>query len=365
MRKQRNSNFELVRIAAMFFIILHHLMVHCINVQLNQSVLFNSPPVFYKRLLLLNFFILSGKLGNSLFILISGYFLAGNTRTDITRSIKKILLQIAFASCVLTFASFAYQYFVRQDVTDLIDINIFNNSWWFAGYYILILMVGVLFLNRYLSGCTQKQYLTLIAILFASCSMGWIGTFLHGISEGVRILVAGVFLYALGGYIRKYNPFDRVRTWAVIMFIFLLCGLVIVTGYNDMISHINDYIRNPQEPFHQGFSAYYDYGIMVLLFGISLFELGRRIRIKPNRVINYIGASTFMVYLMHENTLMRRVWRKFDWNAAYYYHPGLFFERMAFWVVAVFVVGVASYAVFELTEKMLLSKPFKKLIFKE
>ena len=68
-KKSRSSNIELLRIAAMMMIILHHMVVHCIYVQLTDASsiarmnngLFNHP-FFYKKLLILASIVPSGVL---------------------------------------------------------------------------------------------------------------------------------------------------------------------------------------------------------------------------------------------------------------------------------------------------------------
>lgn len=80
--KTRSSNIELLRILAMFMIIIFHISDHCVKVQLTDTAsmlrmnngLF-CEPVFYKKLLLLSTFAPMGKIGNVIFITISGYFM--------------------------------------------------------------------------------------------------------------------------------------------------------------------------------------------------------------------------------------------------------------------------------------------------
>ena len=72
--KTRSSNIELLRILAMFMIIIFHISDHCVKVQLTDTAsmlrmnngLF-CEPVFYKKLLLLSTFAPMGKIGNVIF----------------------------------------------------------------------------------------------------------------------------------------------------------------------------------------------------------------------------------------------------------------------------------------------------------
>lgn len=84
--KVRSSNIELLRIVAMFMIVTYHIVVHCVDVQLTSSdpsgvaaYGFFDHPVFYKRILILNTIMTFGIVGNAIFILILGYFLASRT----------------------------------------------------------------------------------------------------------------------------------------------------------------------------------------------------------------------------------------------------------------------------------------------
>lgn len=76
MKKQRSSNFELLRIVAMFMIVLYHIYIHCISGQLTDggTGLFTTPQ-FSKKLTILALIAPMGMIGNHIFILISGYFI--------------------------------------------------------------------------------------------------------------------------------------------------------------------------------------------------------------------------------------------------------------------------------------------------
>lgn len=364
LKKQRESNFELLRIIAMLFIVIFHVMTNCVRPQLSQVDLFSNPPHAYKRILLLYCSMLCGTMGNNIFILISGYFLAGKAEINIGNTIKKIISQVAFAACVLTLGSFAHYLLINRQLGVFMDISCFNDDWWFVGYYLVIVVIGGLFLNRYLMKQTQKQQLTLLAILFAIFSLPFPGGILAAVTYKLRVLTSGIFLYVLGGYIRKYNPFERVKTRAIVAFMLLLGGLVLISQYNIMIGQINVFYLNHPDSFDYAMEPAPDFTISVLLLAISVFEIGRRIPVKHSRVINYIGASTFMNYLIHENRYMHAKWKKYDWITTYYYRPLVFFGWLLLWVILTFLMGIVFYAIYEGIQKMISSKTFKNMFFK-
>ena len=69
-KKERNSNFELLRIIAMLMIVFHHFSVH-------GGFNYELTDISFNRLWLY-FISMGGKIGVDIFVLISGYFLITN-----------------------------------------------------------------------------------------------------------------------------------------------------------------------------------------------------------------------------------------------------------------------------------------------
>lgn len=114
----RLSNIEMLRILAMIMIIAHHLTYHCFRFQLEDRTMFAlgeffNKSIFYKKLLFHQFFMASGKIGNDIFFLISGYFLI-NREIDLIKTIRKVLSQLAFTILVLVILSYIYIYIYKS-----------------------------------------------------------------------------------------------------------------------------------------------------------------------------------------------------------------------------------------------------------
>ena len=80
--RQRESNMELLRILAMFFIIMFHIVFLAVYPQLNDNghfpdgVAYFDAAQFNKKLLIPALIMPLGNVGNDIFLLISGYFMA-------------------------------------------------------------------------------------------------------------------------------------------------------------------------------------------------------------------------------------------------------------------------------------------------
>ena len=105
---KRNANIELLRIVAVMGIILHHIVVHCINGQLinasnaqQMSMRVFSQPKFYSQLMLLVPGTTFGPIGNNIFIIITGYFMIDKPDINLLKISKKLLFQLVFATLAL------------------------------------------------------------------------------------------------------------------------------------------------------------------------------------------------------------------------------------------------------------------------
>lgn len=109
-KKVRSSNFELLRILAMFLIINFHLTLYGVIHPITQgsTEYFNHPAV-YLKLFILYTVRPWGKIGVALFVIISGYFMVKKgSSVNLFSTAKKLFLHLAFASIFLVFGSTFY-----------------------------------------------------------------------------------------------------------------------------------------------------------------------------------------------------------------------------------------------------------------
>lgn len=356
--KNRSSNFELLRIIAMLMIIAYHIYCHCVNVQLTDVNLIDKLdngwfcyPHFYKRLLIVIFVSPMGKIGNEIFILISGYFMVSKVNDiNIVKITKKLLLQQGFAAINLVVGSFILYRIIQPSFkVSMLNINFFNGMSWFVGYYFLVVLIAFLFLNKYIDSIGKNDYQKLLIILFAFTQLSWAGSIVNNLAGGMVTLVTGLFLYSLGGYIRKYEPFSAIRTYVIFLVIIIANLFIFISAYNDVHNAISNYESGT---FIQKLPDYADNGIIPIIIGVSLFELFRRISVPQNKIINYLGGATFMVYLLHDNGFAYSIWLAKDWITLMYESPYKYMVEHTIYTIATFAIGVLIYTAYVLICKI-------------
>ncbi len=362
-KKTRSSNIELLRIVAMLMIISYHIILHCVNVQLVnltsieklQNGWFNNP-MFYKEMLVLALFMPFGLVGNAIFILISGYFLSDRD-IDMLKISKKLLSQLFFAAITLVLSSSIFISYVSEDeltqnLFSYIKIQYFNKMSWFVGYYFIIMLVAFSFLNRFLASLDRKKYLGFLFTILAISQLSWSGALLDDLAKGLRTVVIGIFLYALGGYIKRYNPFEKFRGYVLVLTIIGTNCLIGISYHNTAIGKIQAYNYNLnvpgtiEVPFTQSIPKFDNYSIVVVIIGVCIFELFRRLRLPELKVLNLIAQSTFMIYLLHDNGFAYSIWQTQDWITLLYNDLGGFLLQLCIWTLGVFGIGLIAYWVF-------------------
>mgnify|MGYP000000560923 FL=1 len=357
---KRYSNMELLRIIAMLMIIAHHIFAHCINVQLTDLQLITKlgngwycHPRFSKKLCMLTVFSPMGQVGNAIFIIISGYFMAHKESIDLTKIAKKLLFQLGFASIVLGIASiYAYQNITEFSIK-LLSFNLFNWMSWYVGYYFVVIVIAKIFLNKFLSKIDRNNYVMFMVVLFALVQFSWSTKLISSLAEGLEIVCTGIFLYSLGGYIKKYNPFESIRLWAVIAIIVVMNLMVMGDFYIKTASRILEYDPNSGSGFIQSVPGYANNQILPIILGISTFELFRRMKVPSNRIVNFAGASTFMVYLLHDNEFVYKLWNTQDWLTLLHEDSIQFSFTYAIWILGTFGAGWVCYCIFVIGGKLL------------
>ena len=366
-KNERQSNFELLRIIAMIMIVAHHLTIHCFAVQLGDKSLYAlgesfNKAIFFKKLLLPQLFMTGGKIANMIFVLRTGYFLI-DRKINITKQIKKIFSQLAFVVPIIVFVSFLFYRYHSNTFIGIQNFNILNSDYWFIGYYIGIISIAYIFLNKFLNKLKKKEYDILLAIMFSILSIAFLRNSISDISPNILTLFVGIFIYSLGGYIRLYSPFKNIRT--IILFFIIIISIIAlcINNYNNTLVNINIAQSNNMQGIYQSLIGYSEYSIFCLLIGISTFEIFRRIKMKNIRIINYISSSTFMIYLLHDNDFFRNVWRETNWIEVYYNNSVKFIFLYLMWLAIIFGIGILIYTIYYLILKLINTKFVLKTIF--
>lgn len=280
-KKTRDSNFELLRIILMLFIVMHHIISSVIAPGFSSKGFACIDVIFHTAVIV--------------FVLISGYF-GINLRI---KALLSLILQVTFYSLLLTLLG-VYVFRLGSPI-DIIKslLPVSGNYYWFITVYVELLLLSP-FVNKLLVHLSNQQYKSLIVIL--AFLIFWFGLLRKtNISIDGKNIVYFIFIYIVGGGIRRISLLDeksKFLTNRFHFFILLLSLIVLGGGYllpetHSLFIHFMAYTYVYNSPF-------------LLILSISIFCLFRNLSFK-NNIINYLASSSLAIYLIHEHPLMREI----------------------------------------------------------
>lgn len=299
MKKERNSNIEILRIIAMFMIVLHH---YCVHGMIDSQMLEFS---FNKNIL--QVFEL-GNLGVIIFIMITGFFLY-NQKFNFKR-ILKILLSTWVYSLVI-FVLIVLIIGLKSPNKEMILYTFFPltfGGYWFITAYVLLLLISP-FLNKMIMEINRKKFLMIIGLFLILWSI--IPTFTNNNFYGNEICQFILF-YIIGAYIGKYrnNTFSTKKN-AIILIITSSMLLIASTLLLNYLAQFNSKI-------YYGTYFYCRNSILTIALSIGLISLFAGMKPRVNKYINKISACTFGVYLIHDSNILRSIiWNDLFNNGQY------------------------------------------------
>lgn len=301
MKKLRNSNFELLRIISMLFIILYHIIVHghvienCGNNGIKLIVLF----IEYLTLVHVNSF-----------VLVSGYF-QSESKFKSSKVWQLINSSWFYRIVIIVFlSSFGYlslskiQFFKETFILD------FYNYWFIKCYIILYCLSP--FINKLINNLERGEYFRLILVLSVIFSIIPFITGGKAFENSGFTLYNFVYLYIIGGYLRKYSLKDcylfrrcsKQLLQLILLFIFfasLAINICLLITANEIKSYNSFFYEFAQNIITM--SSLYS-NPLVIIQSIAFFCLFETFNIKSN-IINKISSLTFGIYLIHDNNFIR------------------------------------------------------------
>lgn len=283
-RRKRSSNIELLRILAMFLVLLVHSNFFSLGAP-TQILCSQNPDFAFSSFFVQGLSICCV----NLFVLISGWF---GIRPKL-KSFLNFLFQCLF---------FLVGIYIIMTIMGLTDISykgilkgiagcFFLLKWnWFIKAYICLYIIAPM-INSYID-CVDKYHVRnfLVSFYIFQILYSWISDAAVFFESGYSTL-SFIGLYTLARYSKLYpnrfTSFDKKIDLMIYLGISLLLAIV---GYLFVVNNINfltDKIFSYVNP-------------LVILSALYLLLFFSKIKIHSS-IINWIGASSFAVFLLHTN----------------------------------------------------------------
>ena len=348
-RVTRDSGIELLKILAIFLIVVSHVIqtLYLPNTYISyQDYVIDLSHATRNWQQLAVTMLRVGRLGNLLFIVSSSWFML-----DSTRSNKRKVLQIIADIWIISVSIFVIIFILRDGQMGEIMIlkqffpTSFGNNWYMTCYLIFCFVYP--FFNIILSHLNQKTLLRICFFLFAlyfgiNFFMGQL--FADGELFFYSHIILWVTIYFIIAYVKYYIPNSmyspRVNLFLLVIGIGGHCTIILITNFLGLEI---EFFENKLMVWHANSSPF------LLAIAIALFNFARNMRFR-NRTINHISGLSYLIYIFHENILLRTYYRPMLWN---YIHEAYGYDHLLLWTlvlsIIVFVFGLFCAYFYEQT----------------
>lgn len=301
-RKKRQSNFELLRIVSMLMIVLWHIIIHG-QVGANASGTLHLITRILLAICVVHV--------NSL-VLLTGYFSCEKESRKMGK-VFAIMSQAWFYKVViiLLFSFLGLETVSKVTLLEeLLPLDV--RDYWFVNCYLVILILSPFF-NILIKNMNQKKYRTFLLISFLLFSIVPYATMNRTILNDGYSIIQFTFLYFLGGYLKRYPVRENMhfKQYSIskrrLIFFTLFFGFAF---FNLILTNFGQELGRYDNPIVQFFGNIITFSSLsyanplVILQTISYFLFFETLDIKK-RCINWVAASTFGVYLIHDNVYVR------------------------------------------------------------
>lgn len=316
----RKSNFELLRIVSMLFVLLvHYIPVRVVDMTDGVKL---SQDIINFELKSLSFVCVN------CFVLISGYW---GIKQNL-KSFLNLLFQMMFWSVVcIIIAVKIFDNYSFPIVTTFIQNTTYG---WFPKSYLVLFLIAPV-LNSFIKSCSERELGKTILLFYL---LSTIGGYLMGWSdfnEGMSA-ISLVGLYLVGAYLRMTTlkifslkaRYDLMMYLGLGLLMVILNVLLIIVGVNS--------------------SPYGYLNPVIIVMSVYLFLFFKKLDMGYSKVVNFLSASAFSVYLFHVNPLIfceiSKMWR---WiNSNYGVFTSLFMAFLSFVAIYLFCVAIDRIRIF-------------------
>ena len=341
MKKERLSNFELLRLIAMFFIVLSHIAVLGRGSAIDRDS-FTPLSVF------IHFSAGLSQVGNNLFILLTGYFLVKGRMNS--RRVFTLVLQTLFYSWIffLVFFFGGFYSFTREEMLENIFPILFKTNWFISCYLCFIFFSP--FINALLLKINKAQHLFLCLFCFFLWSVLYIWkteTYLNDFAGFLEIYLIGAFFGIYPVKLKKGVCFAAGSLALPLLLAFYTLLVYLGTKYEFFYRKADDFTRF--------------YAASTVFVSIAIFLCAKEWKIQ-SKIVNSLAGSVFGVYLIHYNFCVRKVILPALYSLLLPLHPTLHILILPCFAIGIFLVCllIEKLRAF-LMDKLLFGKAMKKI----
>lgn len=335
MTKKRIPNFEVIRVLAMYFIVIWHFIRH--------GLLYETPPTYsfsirgFLDYSLMQIIMIITVMAVNLYVLITGYFMILSKPK--WEKIPHLWFQVFIYSMILWGVKMISEN-ANIDIKDLVhnSLVIRYNAYWFVTKYLALILLAP-FINICIQNINRRRYSLLLIVMFFM-DVTLIRFFYGEIYSGGQSLFHFVYLYLIAGYLRIYNPFGELKSKKIGFT--LVCFFIAIFLMETSIECLKCIYHHECLNFHLTLELIGNNEFTLftsVLFFVWMSKLNFNTDSIWVRMCMKIAPMTFAVYLITDNNYVRPIlWKWILENSTL--NSGFLYIELLFYSFGIFVACI-------------------------
>lgn len=344
MSTKRDTNIEMMRIIAMLMITFNHIM------SLSGIKIIDLAP---KSLLTL-FWGLGGKVGSNLFFLVTAYFLAQKSSFRLNRIIKIWLTTLFYLLFLNIVDILVFNRSISASLWVKSFFPVIGGKYWYPQAYISFLFAAPVISSFLMRFKFRKIFLLIWTIpyiiytvtlggYFPDCAL--LRKFFYIFRSGP---FAFFYLFSILFSIEKFGKKTLLHLNKKYCFLLAFFSYFLMYGIEILLFYIGS--QNQNQVLLDHYTEVRGQGsILTVICSLCMFAWFLNLKIHYNKIINFISALTFGVYLLqcHCNIIWKKV---FPFNEAFMNFD--FTKYIIYCCLSVFLIFIAGLLVELLRRKV-------------
>lgn len=352
----RNSGIELLKILGIFLIVISHvtqtLSSENLFISYQDYILDLSIATTNMQQLILSILRYSGVIGNTIFFVCSAWFLIDGKKFSGKKWFFMLteVWVVSAAILTITYIVCSGNINTKMIIKCLMPTTFANN--WYMTCYLLFYPIHTI-LNQIIKGMSQIR-LFRSSIVLVVLYMGF--DFIKGDLFFPSPIILWIAIYFAVAYIKIYLPdISSNKKVNIILLSFGMAGhlgIILLTNFLGLkINFFSDKLlrwSSNCNPF-------------IIFSVIALLNIARSVNFE-NRFINHISRLSLIIYIMHENIILRTYYRPYVIN---YIYENYGYNHILLWVlllsVVIFVGSAIISIIYEITLRQIVNRLSQKL----
>ena len=295
--KERNTNIEVLKLLAILLIIIFHIVQTLTdnpNVTKTFWVWNATEDVTTIILSIIRGF---GVLGNSIFFMCSAYFLLNSKKSNKKKIIYMIIEIFSISILILLISQIPlWKINISKEIRfQSLFPTTYSTNWYLTCYILLYLICPIL--NYLIKNINKKQLLVWVSFM----SFLFIGiNFINNGAYFSNNLILWITIYLIMAYIKLYcDKFSKNnKAMYIILFSSMVLHLILMIATNELGLH-HKYFYDKVMKWNTNNNPFF------IAIAMSLVFIAINKKPYVNKFLNKIASYSLLIYIIHENIILR------------------------------------------------------------